>query len=581
MLKMTCLAAATLLAAAVTATAQSAVLPFGFANVEGTSSSAYPFGRGNSACRAQYIYDSSNWTLAGINYPITIHTIHFRANGGATTAGGTHTSVDFRMGLATNDYNSLTTNFDNNYAGGAPAFQATGPVTVAAGAGQLPNNFYVALPVTPFVYDPTLGQDLVIEIRFAAGTFTGTSANTSASSVDLASGAGVALGSRVFSSSATAVTGSYQTNLSHVVKMDYTEPPGVAKRTQYGTGCYDQQVSFYENFGPGTFDLGSATGTNSIRMTPNGLGGYTVTPGSNQWYTSTSPSLTLSAPGTTTTASWDDAVSVGLPMSFNFNHPGGSTNTIFVGSNGHIWLTAAGATTPTGTSATLLGQGARLSPYWTDLDPASGGTLHFDDDAPNGVVYVTWLAVPMWEAVPSVPPFLSTVQAAIYNTGVVEFRYQACSAPTYNIITGYTPGGGARDPGSRDLSTAMPFSTAADIPPLALSASARPVLGVSLTIDTTNVPASAILSATILSFTKHDPGLDLTGLGMPGCFQYVGLDATHVLFGTPSVSLPMTMPTNPSWIGAEVVCQTASLVPGVNALGAISSNGLSLLLGNL
>jgi hypothetical protein len=351
-------------------------------------------------------------------------------------------------------------------------------------------------------------------------------------------------------------------------------PAGFATATPYGTGCYDKAVSFYENFvGSNTFDLGSATSVNSIQMIPNGNGGYTVVPGGTTWWTPVGANLGLT----------DDSQSAALPMSFSFPYPGGSTSSIIVASNGVIGLTATGSTlSGYPTPAVFMTQGARLAPLWTDLDPGptGAGTIVFDDDSPNGVVYVTWTGVAVWEATPSSPRFLNTFQVAMHSNGLVEYRYQSCSAPAtagLNTMTGFTPGGTARDPGNRDISATLPFTTSTDMNALALAASARPVLGASINLVTTNC-ATASVGANILSFTQHNPGLPLAGLGMPGCQQYVGLDAVSLFFpsgGTGSNSF--SIPNNPAYAGMHVFSQSAAFVTGLNPLGVISSNGVDLL----
>jgi len=111
--------------------------------------------------------------------------------------------------------------------------------------------------------------------------------------------------------------------------------------------------------------------------------------------------------------------------------------------------------------------------------------------------------------------------------------------------------------------------------------STAPFLGTTVTLTTSGIPAAAILSANTLSFTKYAPPLDLTSIGMPGCFQHCGLDATVFLFGSPTATRTLAIPSDPSWLGAEIQSQSFSLVPSINPLGAISSNGVTLVLGDL
>jgi ELWxxDGT repeat protein len=108
-----------------------------------------------------------------------------------------------------------------------------------------------------------------------------------------------------------------------------------------------------------------------------------------------------------------------------------------------------------------------------------------------------------------------------------------------------------------------------------------PYLGATVTLTTSGIPAAALLSANALSFTKYVPPLDLTAFGMPGCFQHCGLDAVVFLFGSPVASRTLAIPSDPSWLGAEIHSQSFALVPGINPMGAISSNGATLALGDL
>lgn len=558
------------LALAGTLAAQSVVAPDVYSNAEGPSSTTLVWR--NGANRAQQVYDTSHFTSQGINYPITITRVQWRCNGNTTTgAAGTYGSVDVRLSSSPNDWASLSTTFANNQ-GPDLATVYSGPVNVILGLAQAPNIYVVDIPLTtPFTYDPTLGLDLNLEVEYAAGY------GATPPAIDAGSTAATVRGARIASTTVGATTGSTSAFVV-VCQFDYTVPPGVALKDTYGAGCYDVKPSFYELFAPGAFDLGgSAAAANSIDLLANGNGGYTVVPGSSAWVAPTSPDLALG----------DDAVSAVQTLSFSFPYPGGSTNGIFVGSNGHLWLATAGAASPaTGTPATFLAGDARLSPYWTDLDPSAatgGGSVHFEDDPVNGVATVTWLNVPQWEATPSTPRLLNNVQVAIHSSGLVQFRYLDCNAPTYGIITGFTPGNGARDPGSTDISVAMPFSTGADLLPLAMDASSRPVIGSSVGLVTSNIPATATITVSRLAFQQVAPALDLGAFGMPGCFGHVGVQGGDnlFLFGNPSVTRVLNLPNNPGLVGAIVFGQSLSLVPGVNAFGGITSNGLELRIGSL
>jgi hypothetical protein len=66
---------------------------------------------------------------------------------------------------------------------------------------------------------------------------------------------------------------------------------------------------------------------------------------------------------------------------------------------------------------------------------------------------------------------------------------------------------------------------------------------------------------------------------MPRCYQHIGLDVVVPFLPSGSAFLlPLSLPADPNFAGFIVQNQSAMLVPGINALGAVSSNGLELLL---
>jgi hypothetical protein len=112
---------------------------------------------------------------------------------------------------------------------------------------------------------------------------------------------------------------------------------------------------------------------------------------------------------------------------------------------------------------------------------------------------------------------------------------------------------------------------------LVLAASARPLLGTTINLVTTGIPSGTLLGTAVFSNVRHDPGLDLTSIGMAGCRQYVDLDVTRIwLVSGPTGSVPQSIPNDPSFIGVQVNCQSATFSPGFNPLGVIASNGLTL-----
>ena len=337
-----------------------------------------------------------------------------------------------------------------------------------------------------------------------------------------------------------------------------------ASASSIGTGCVAGASSFYEEFAVGTADL---TGR-SILMTVAG-GGYAVTAGSTSFFTHTVPGLGLG----------DDTVSAAQTLPFTMLYPGGTTNSLRIDSNGSIYLSASGASDFSPTVAELLSVGPRIAPFWLDLvcDGATNtANVYFEVDTASNTAYVTWLAVPQYQQ----PANLVTVQVAI-TAATVEIRYQTVGNPTTTAITGFSPGGGARNPGNRDITATLPFVTQAEQAPLALAASARPLIGTTINLNTTSVPAGALSGVNLLGVALLPTPIDLGAIGMGGCTLYTNPIVNLPMTLTPPTgTLPLALPNNSFLLGLQLYLQSAVVSPGSTSLGIIISNGLELKLGN-
>lgn len=182
------------------------VLPDGaYATVEGDSNFAFPWNRGAGDVRVQYFQDSTAFTGQGVTTPIRITRLRYRADAIANTwSGGVYPSVQIDMSTCPVDHTAVTSTFANNH-GPDRTTVFNGPVTVTGGAGgSIPGPWHVDVALTtPFVYDPTGGADLAIDVMLAGAGWVGTGAI-----VDHVSIAGTPgpLGSRVWDSSAAALT---------------------------------------------------------------------------------------------------------------------------------------------------------------------------------------------------------------------------------------------------------------------------------------------------------------------------------------------------------------------------------------
>jgi hypothetical protein len=548
-----------LLALAAAAIAQSPiVIPNGLASTEGASSTAYPWGRGTAQIRVQYVFDSTHFTNQGVTYPILITNLRWRANGAATGVAGTYSAMNVMMATCPVDQAAASTTFASNLGADLTTVY-NGSVSVAAGAGATPNNWYVNIPLSsPFLYDPSNG-DLTFDFATNAAGWVG----SAGAAVDCATTG--SLTSRIYNlTNFAAATGTFQANVGITTEITFTAAAGAASASTFGAGCYDRFATFLETFPASSFDLSNS----SLRLTPAGSG-YLVTTGSNQWWTPVGANLGMG----------DDTVSAALPLGFTLNYPGGSTTDVYASSNGFVWAQAGGVNgCCAGDPALLVAQGARWCPLWNDLNPSLGGTVVWDQDLVNGAAYLTYTGVQEYGQAAN----LNTFQVAFFSTGEVEMRWQTCAVTAHVTLAGWSPGNGARTPSSTDLSAGVPFTTAPDQLALRLAAAPRPVVGNTVVLTTSNVPAAATLGVMIYSFGAIPGGLDLGYLGMPGCKQHVGLDSTQFFFPAGGTgSLNFNVPNNPFFSGLHVYGQSAVLVSGVNARGILSSNGLDLLVGTL
>jgi hypothetical protein len=122
----------------------------------------------------------------------------------------------------------------------------------------------------------------------------------------------------------------------------------------------------------------------------------------------------------------------------------------------------------------------------------------------------------------------------------------------------------------------------ADILPLALAATSRPLTNANWNLTVSNVPATGVLGVDV--FGLSDPGLnDLFFLGAPGCGLRAALDVTNGWFVAGSThTYSLAIPNNPALLNFNLYTTSAVFqAPPVNALGAITSNGIQGMIGNL
>jgi hypothetical protein len=549
--------------------AQTIVVPAAGANVEvGSTVNVWRAG----TCRTQAFYDTTNFTSQITAQPIVISAVDFRLKNTDLTNIVTYPSVQIYLQYSAVDYLTPSTTFAANRSVAFPTTpNFAGPVTTLAVAGTAPNDYFIQIPLTtPFVYDPSTGQDLLMEIVIltAPSPLLGNSCSSGSVVATHLSNSIRAVGST------TVLTGT-QSAFPPLARFTYTAVPGSGFNTTLGQGCGRQARSFYEVFPASSNDLSGQT----VTMLQNANGGYDV---------ATTAGSALTPPTTTGLALGDDVVSPAIVLPFTFDYPGGSTNTIYVDSNGSILLGATGTSTNTATAAALLnGTVPRICPAMTDLlpDDATNVDNVFAEVDPNnpGAFLITWWGVPCFGA--ATP---STFQLALVDNGtadIVQMRYLSLvndsTSNAGRCLTGFSLGNGASDVGPSDL-TAASISTVFDAPPLSLTALTRPVINTPWDLSLGNIPATGLIGVDVYGIA--DPGLDdLFFVGLPGCGLRSTLDIQNPWLVTGSTHAHgLSLPNEPSWTG--LVFYTTSAVftdPPLNSFGAITANGIAGTLGTL
>jgi hypothetical protein len=214
---------------------------------------------------------------------------------------------------------------------------------------------------------------------------------------------------------------------------------------------------------------------------------------------------------------------------------------------------------------------------WHDFNPSAGGRVRFEQV--GTIAYVTW------ESVVDFAGALPSTWQLQFNltSGNVTFAWNTLVTNGSETLVGFASGSGDADLGSVDLSVrlASGFTTSTTNLAGLTQAASVPRLGSTITLTTTNYPTGSVLGIGVLSIVRHEPGLDMTSLGMPGCSQYVGFDVSF--FMTPSAgqsTRTIALPLDPALTGLTVGNQSFALVPGVNARGAVASNGVALVIGS-
>jgi hypothetical protein len=558
------------------ASAQTTILPASATGIAGNGTNSFPWGtNGNTfpGMRIQCVYDSTHFTTAPapITAPILISNVRWRANDVATTwTGGTYSHATVALGTAAVDHAAASTNFATN-VGPDYTIVHSGPVTVAGGTGAgtgVPGAYVVDIVVNPpFYYDPNQG-DLVVDSNYLNGSM------TSGSLVGMDVHSTNVLARRVFASSNHPLANGVD-SAAPVLEIAFTPAPAgtlLASNVALGVGCVAvPDVSFYESFATSAaFDLAN-TSLTLLRSAD----GYLAIPGSAAFVPPSGSATVLALTDNSQAAvTLSQAMPVGRAA---------TTTTLNVCSNGFI---TAGTTVTTGTpSATTMLNNLRAfwAVCWHDMNPALAGSGSVKFEQIGNIAYITWDGV--WDNAGTSAADANTMQAQFdVVTGDVSYVYGVTSAGGNARLVGFSDASGSPNGGSIDISAVLPgtFQAASfRLAPLALAPMSRPVLGGSWNLLVTDVPATATLGIDI--FGLADAGVnDLAFLGLPGCPLRATLDVLNVwLVAGNTHAHSLAIPNAPALLNVHVFANSVAFQPGVNAFGAITSNGIDGTLGDV
>ena len=347
--------------------------------------------------------------------------------------------------------------------------------------------------------------------------------------------------------------------------------PGLASGSQVlGVGCPPPvpNSSIYEYF---TTDTGASpldTQNQSIVFTRSGETYFTL-PGAG-----IDPSYTS---GTLLTLGDEQLVSLSVGAMGTFPFGDLLVTNLNLSSNGFLALDNS-ITVPdfSPTAAEFHSQGPRIAGCWKDLDPSTAGTIYFDNTDPNFCM-VTFDAVVEFGAAST--GSLCTFQMKLFATGDIEISHGTVSSISDNVLVGISRGA-ATDPGSSDLVTTGVVNVLGPIDIVGQSSMTHTssTMGIGKRFDM----FASVPGATIGFFLigASSPALPLDAFGGTGCTLYAALDFVTVsVFAGSSASFAIPLiPYNPAFTGQQFYTQAAALSTA-NALGIVTSNGLSHMLG--
>ena len=346
-------------------------------------------------------------------------------------------------------------------------------------------------------------------------------------------------------------------------------PVNCASVTNYGTPCGKRDDSFYELSATAAFDLANSTIT-FLRGTDNYLVLGSL-PG--VWVPPTTAAAVV--------ANGDDAEET-VTLAMAMPAPGGPVTQLTICSNGRLSFGPGS----NGVDYFPDGQTFLDFPFttiaaaWHDYDQTSLGSGAITFEQIGTTAYVTWNGVHSYG---TTTPDSFQYQFDL-TTGNVTVVYGTLGLTGNDYLAGYSIGGPSTVT-PIDVSVAIAtgvtvYDTGAQ--GLLLDANSAPALGnASFALVTSDVPAVAPVGVTFFGDAAVNPGLDLTFLGMPGCFAYTNgnlTSGTFVVTGSTG-SVPLPIPSTAGLVGLSLTCQSLAFSLATPA-NLITSNGTQFTIGN-
>lgn len=347
-------------------------------------------------------------------------------------------------------------------------------------------------------------------------------------------------------------------------------PVNCASTSVFGTGCVQSNDSVYEEWTSG-FDLNNTTIT--WLRSPSGYLVFNSIPGT--FVPPSGAAINIAA------GQLDGSQTVALTGAMPI--PGGTTSSLGITTKGTIEFTANPPTIDfTPSPAELLANPNTTVGLWHDYDQTSPGSGLIQYEQVGNIAYATWNGVHSFSSTtPSTFQFQFDV--ATGNITLVINTMGGFAAPDSGVL-GFSVGGPSNDPGATDFSAITGTVEVADFGStgVKLTTNSAPAFGnAGFAFVVSDIPNLVPVGIQFFGTASVNPGLDLTFLGMAGCFAYTNANLGSVTFpivsGVGTIGLPI--PSNPALLGVVLSSQSAVFTTAT-AFGLATSNGVEITVGN-